>query len=778
MRIKQSACILQSILFISVLLVFDACSIQGSAKRVKLHEYLMSYKPMNILFGLGLVSTIGHSAHPGTPNIFENYNCHRVDNRILDVKAEDKLQNISKYLYNLYKESNYHSVLSANPYIEPKVSDSPGAYKYLLSEKIEKFLNNKLQNLLVIFGSSKSGKSIVSHHLYNEFWQEYKDPKDYLPIYIDLENEKYVHSEYLILQNLEKQGLSKSDRCFLNEKGNLIVLIDGYDNIVHDYNPYEDNMMYHTQSKMIVFANSNAYTNDQKIIFSSRIDAQKPITMHLNDFSTTDAIEYLNLVQEKNVDSESVCPSIDDRIIISKKVLKIWSKVGYSKGKFYPDELKEILNKYLNQSYNPHKYTKSVLDQWYQYKILKLDKYGVLYNDHDLNVTQVKRNFARNAQRLALNMYIEETKKIKRIIYGNSKNKIWEDFFLEDTNLQRIQSYSYPIRYTSKYEYKFINSRMVNFLISELLMSEINEFVKNQRNVLYLDKKLYDESIIKMLILYINYGSFVFEDIRKGIVLITKVSDKSSIAFNNTHNFVKKYLSLSPDEYIYEELSEVENYKSGVVPLFLNIEKLNMARVDDFVMYLQQNNKSEIILNLVKFHTSDKDNDIINGNVNKITKTFVLKDEYALNYISSRWASFCQIRLKEKLIEKFISNLITSERKYFILDKILDNTIEHSELCITNTKLVLKKYNKNLFTLTYELKNNFLTISNEEKYSTEDINLFKKLLNKMQKLPKNENNASYYECIAMYFSSDASYYGYFGMYFTFITLVISICYGI
>lgn len=142
-------------------------------------------------------------------------------------------------------------------YIPPMGAAAAGASSsYDLLQEIHSFLKGN-QLVLLLMGDSGSGKSLLSQTLAYQLWQTYQPISGVIPLYVSLPTLKDPVNS-LISQAAKRLGLTLEEIHEIQDKREVIFILDGYDEIPKDSDIIEGNQLLNFKGKIIVTCRTEA----------------------------------------------------------------------------------------------------------------------------------------------------------------------------------------------------------------------------------------------------------------------------------------------------------------------------------------------------------------------------------------------------------------------------------------------------------------------------------------------------------------------------------------
>ncbi|KAF9946939.1 hypothetical protein BGZ72_011007 [Mortierella alpina] len=153
-------------------------------------------------------------------------------------------------------------------YIAPKAKSSlqaSDADLFDLKEKADDFLANEKQKVLLLLGESGVGKSTFNMRLEHQLWGAYENPKDRIPLFINLSAVDRPDQD-LITKHLRKLQFEEPQIREL-KKRKFVLICDGYDESQQTHNLYTSNRLNQEeewQAQMVISCRSGYVGMDYK----------------------------------------------------------------------------------------------------------------------------------------------------------------------------------------------------------------------------------------------------------------------------------------------------------------------------------------------------------------------------------------------------------------------------------------------------------------------------------------------------------------------------------
>ena len=387
-----------------------------------------------------------------------------------------------------------HSVIMGLKCFTPlKGTDHPDkkSERYDLQEAIEEFVANDQSSVLLIQGTSGSGKSLMGRHMEQVIWGKYKSGHG-IPLFVSLSQNKGKTIDDI----LKAKGFTAEEINELKDnKVPFIFILDGYDELNEKKNMYEM-MLLNRYSCQIIYTCRSQYVADIEVpvLFGKSNQGRRTIgqKVKLTFINPLDEIsqqilikKYLQLNDqntESNIDSSE---TIMTQLNMSDE-LKNLTKEPFSL-RMILDILPYLSEKYSNQMTRFQLY-REFNDQWFKKENDRLNASGESLGYPYYRIFNLFNQYCID---LAYAMKEKNT-----VVMDMNHPEEWDEFFY-DENVQKFKEKKIglmgsPIRKIGNDMYTFIHKSFLEYFVTKKMVSEIERETKINKQMI--NKRLFVES--------------------------------------------------------------------------------------------------------------------------------------------------------------------------------------------------------------------------------------------------------------------------------------------
>ena len=157
-----------------------------------------------------------------------------------------------------------------------------------------------LWRVLALLGDTGAGKTFFTRRLEQQLWEQWKGPKDYLPLWISLPSLN-DYKEAAVEEALESYGFTEEDIKQLKAHYRFLLMLDGYDELMDHTNLYVSNELDQWQGRVLVTSRAhhfNRVSSPARYLFPIDPERGKPQMelgkqLYVSPFSTDKQAQYL-----------------------------------------------------------------------------------------------------------------------------------------------------------------------------------------------------------------------------------------------------------------------------------------------------------------------------------------------------------------------------------------------------------------------------------------------------------------------------------------------------
>ena len=381
------------------------------------------------------------------------------------LSIEQKIQQIKEEA--LGNQDVQNDLAAYIPVLGSRVLFDPKEQTFDLDQAVNQFLAGD-RKVFLLLGDSGGGKSTYLRSLENRLWKEW-DPTKPIPIFISLPTLKQPFND-AITETLKQKGFTDTEIKDLKNKYSFLFLLDGYDELKQKGNLYDSNQLDQWKGQTIITCRTQYLSGEQssyRNYFAPRNQSTSLDEASVSPFNSKQIEAYcrkyiqLNGVsrtwEQYQADIASV-PDLAD-FIVTPFLLRIVVEV-------LPDMIKA------------HTASKSQE----QLKILRIEIFDAFVNKWfdreeqriirisrtEVDVSDLKRNFANFATRLALEMTQDNIVSIDYELDPFEHNK-WDKYFGQDPIMTLIRS-GVPLRKVGPHSYAFIHKSLLEYFCARAII--------------------------------------------------------------------------------------------------------------------------------------------------------------------------------------------------------------------------------------------------------------------------------------------------------------------
>ena len=566
------------------------------------------------------------------------------------------------------------------PDLEKRSLDDDKEIWNMESISAKKLIEEKLENLVIIFGEDKYGKTALGRRLFDDFYSDEK-----LPIYLDIakiSKSKLYSLKKSINQIFNKQYKVRADSNYFEyEEDKRIIIID---NINENFEDEESKLKFLIEVSKL---------NKQVICLMNNLFEMEEVTFKkIKDRLNVKIDEYRikkfgyklrnELINKWNTIGSEFAEYDDEFIVVNEeKARKVELIIGKNYIPSIPFYILVILQ--ASETGNVHSFNDSAYGYYYHYLILEtLNKISNNTGTIDaINsfLTRIVYAMKRSGEKSIEEWEFEEEHKKFKIQFGISKSvaKIYDYkelvYELSSNNILKVENDR--VRFTYNYIYYYYIAKYYSDNISNTtIKDEIEEMID----------KLYIEEYANIIIfiVYMRKDIFIFEKLKNVMGNIFKY--KKEVKLEEDLAFVADLQDKLPKDLVINKKKPIE------------FRKKQLQEKDDFLIKEKKYNKyteedSEVIGSIRELNLCFKSMEI----AGQILKNYwgslerEVKKEIGLNIYSVGLRSLAEVFqvLKEA---KEIEELITSTIEKKTYKDVIDQVEKVRELIIMFTKYFIQ----------------------------------------------------------------------------------------
>ncbi|CAL6092883.1 Pentapeptide_repeats-containing protein [Hexamita inflata] len=211
----------------------------------------------------------------------------KIQRSIIEINKE-----IRKYQQQYYQDYTQSLAMYIPQKGVQKYSDIQNQQKYIdVDKQVNSFIENEEATVMLIQGAAGTGKTMLCHWLIQNLLKTEK----YIPIYISLsQTENYLTN--LVEESLQNMKINDNEhQQLINLQQQIILIIDGYDEIGCQKNLYNTNKLEQYNCKMIITCRSTYVLNNPTYfkLFTPKNQTQNYCELIIVMFTENQIWEYL-----------------------------------------------------------------------------------------------------------------------------------------------------------------------------------------------------------------------------------------------------------------------------------------------------------------------------------------------------------------------------------------------------------------------------------------------------------------------------------------------------